>query len=165
MPSQSGGETGRPAVRSHDLLLSLLILALLARGALSFVDAWSLYSSGVRFIPISDGATVGGAPFWSLLWGVVAFAAALLMLRRYALGWLLAAGACVAYLLSGIGDAALFQVDRSVSPVAWVLFLVDLAAPAIVLALLFSVRPWFFSVARRSRLHLGALAGATHRRS
>lgn len=136
------------AGRPHDGLLIILVLAFALRALFSFADAWSLYRQGVRFIPISEGATVGGAPFWSFLWGTLSLAAALLLWRRQALGWVLAVAACVAYLVAGIGDAALFEMGGSVSLGAWALFLVDLAGPAIALALLFSVRPWFLSVAQ-----------------
>ena len=139
------------AGRPQDGLLIVLVLAFGLRAALSFADAWSLYRQGVRFIPISDGGTVGGAPFWSFLWGALSTAAALLLWRRRALGWVLGVAACVAYLMAGIGDAALFEMGDSVSLGAWVLFLIDLAGPAIALALLFSLRPWFLSVARPFR--------------
>jgi hypothetical protein len=139
------------AGRSHDGLLVALVLAFTLRAVLSFADAWSLYRQGVRFVPISDGGTVGGAPFWPFLWGVLSLAAALLLWRRQALGWVLGVAACVAYLVAGIGDAALFEMGDSVPLGAWALFLVDLAGPAIALALLFSVRPWFLSVARPIR--------------
>jgi len=149
-PDASLGQA--PAVgRPHDGLLIVLVVGFALRAALSFADAWSLYRQGVRFIPISEGATVGGAPFWPLLWGTLSLVAAVLLWRRQALGWVLGAATCLAYLVAGIGDATLFEVDCSVSLGAWALFLVDLAMPAIALALLFSVRPWFLAVARPIR--------------
>ena len=60
---------------------------------------------------------------------------------------MLAAGACAAYLVMGLGDAALFDSTATIPAGAWVLFVIDIAGPAVVLALLISVRPWFLASA------------------
>ena len=73
----------------------------------------------------------------------------MLLVRRQAIGWVLAAGACAAYLVMGLGDAALFDSAATIPAGAWVLFVIDIAGPAVVLALLISVRPWFLASARR----------------
>ncbi len=146
-----------PRQRPHDGLLAALVVVLLLRSALGIWDAWSLFASGVRAVPISEGATVGGTPFWSLLWAALTLSAALLLARRHALGWVLGVASCVAYLASGIGDVALFRMEGAITLGPWVLFLVDLAGPAIVLALLVSIRPWFLTVARRPRFRVATL--------
>ena len=88
---------------------------------------------------------------WAGLWAVVCLAAAVLLVRRQAVGWLLAVGGCAAYLVMGLGDAALFDSAATVPAGAWVLVLIDVVGPAVALALLISVRPWFLAVARRPR--------------
>lgn len=142
----------------HDLLLASLALALLARAALSFGDAWSLSKTGVRLLPPAGGATIAGSsPGWSIMWGSAALVAGLLLMRRLAVAWLLAAATCIAYLVTGIGDVSLFAgIGVGLSGATLLLFLVDLAAPSLVLAALFAVRPWFLSVARSARLRVPA---------
>jgi len=140
---------GESTTRSHETLLLTLGALLLARGVLGLLDMWTLARSGTRFIPVGAGATVGGSPVWAGLWAALCLAAALLLLRRQAIGWVLAAGACAAYLVTGLGDAALFDSAATVPAGAWMLFVIDVAGPALVLALLISVRPWFLATARR----------------
>ncbi|MGZ6260798.1 MAG: hypothetical protein ACXWN5_08105, partial [Candidatus Limnocylindrales bacterium] len=113
------------------------------------LDMWTLARSGIRFVPLGAGATVGGSPVWAGLWAAVCLAAAVLLVRRQAIGWVLAAGACAAYLVMGLGDAALFGSVATIPAGVWVLFLIDVAGPALALALLISVRPWFLATARR----------------
>ena len=139
----------------HDLLLGFLALGLLARGLLGLLDAWSLGTTGVRVVGPDAAISLGGGSVgWSIGWGVAAIVAAVLVFRRRALAWLLAAATCAAYLVTGIGEAV--QITRPAeggAPAAlslgtWAIFLVDLAAPAVLLAMLFAVRPWFLAVSR-----------------
>ncbi|HEX5465394.1 MAG TPA: hypothetical protein VFW92_01835 [Candidatus Limnocylindrales bacterium] len=139
----------------HDLLLIVLSVGLLLRGLLGLADAWSLSSDGVRFIGLEATLSLGvGSVGWSAGWGAAAIAAGLLLLGRRALGWLVAVAACVAYVVIGIGEVA--QVTGSapgasgtaISLGVWLFFLVDLAVPAVLLALLFTVRPWFLARSR-----------------
>lgn len=139
----------------HDLLLAFLALGLLARGLLGLLDAWSLRSTGVRVVGPDAAVSLGGGSVgWSIGWGLAAVAAALLLFRRRALAWLLAAATCAAYLVTGIGEAVqITQPSDGGTSVAlslgtWAIFLVDLAAPAVLLAMLFTVRPWFLAVSR-----------------
>ena len=141
---------GESTTRSHETLLLTLGALLLARGVLGLLDMWTLARSGIRFVPVGAGAIVGGSPVWAGLWAALCLAAAVLLVRRQAIGWLLAAGACAAYLVMGLGDAALFDSAATIPAGAWVLFLVDVAGPALVLALLISIRPWFLAGARRA---------------
>jgi hypothetical protein len=140
---------GESTTRSHDMLLLALAAVLVARGVVGLLDMWTLARSGIRFIPVGAGATVGGSPVWAGLWAVVCLGAALLLMRRQAVGWLLAVGACAAYLVTGLGDAALFDSVATVPAGAWMLFAIDIAGPALALALLISLRPWFLATARR----------------
>jgi len=140
---------GESTTRSHETLLLALGALLLARGVLGLLDMWTLARSGIRFVPVGAGATVGGSPVWAGLWAAVCLAAAVLLVRRQAIGWVLAAGACAAYLVMGLGDAALFDSVATIPAGAWVLFVIDVAGPALALALLISIRPWFLATARR----------------
>jgi hypothetical protein len=142
----------------HDLLLWTLTITLLARGAWSLLDAWSVNSTGARLIQADASASLSAPSVgWSVGWGLVALVAGLLFMRRHALAWLLALASGIAYLVTGIGEAA--QITSSagatvglgpstLTPALWALFLVDLAVPAILLALLFTVRPWFLAISR-----------------
>jgi hypothetical protein len=140
---------GESTTRSHETLLLTLGALLLARGVLGLLDTWTLARSGIRFVPVGAGATVGGSPVWAGLWAAVCLAAAVLLVRRQPIGWVLAAGACAAYLVMGLGDATLFDSAATIPAGAWVLFVIDIAGPALVLALLISVRPWFLASTRR----------------
>ncbi len=140
---------GESTTRSHETLLLALGALLLARGVVGLLDMWTLARSGIRFIPVGGGATVGGSPVWAGLWAAICLAAALLLVRRQAVGWLLAVAACTAYMVTGLGDAAHFGSVATVPVGAWMLFGIDIAGPALALALLISVRPWFLATARR----------------
>ena len=140
---------GESTTRSHETLLLTLGALLLARGVLGLLDTWTLARSGIRFVPVGAGATVGGSPVWAGLWAAVCLAAAVLLVRRQAIGWVLAAGACAAYLVTGLADATLFDSTATIPAGAWALFVIDIAGPAFVLALLISVRPWFLASTRR----------------
>lgn len=140
---------GSSSSRSHDTLLLALGAVLLARGFVGLADTWTLARTGTRFIPFSSGAAIGGSPVWAAVWAIVCLGAALLLWRHQAAGWLLAAGACAAYLATGLGDATLFTAAATVPAGAWVLFAIDVAGPAVALVLLISVRPWFLATARR----------------
>ncbi|MGH2467660.1 MAG: hypothetical protein ACRDGL_08015 [Candidatus Limnocylindrales bacterium] len=155
---EAGAGHGSPALVDpgpHDLLLAVLTIGLVGRGLLGLADAWSLSTSGIRFIGLDATMSLGGGSIgWTAGWGAAALVAGLLLARRQALAWLLAVAACVAYLVTGIGEAV--QIVGSgdggsgpaISTGAWLFFLVDLTVPALLLALLFTVRPWFLSVSR-----------------
>jgi hypothetical protein len=158
----SGAPKGDPASLvdpgPHDLLLLTLTITLLARGAWSLLDAWSVSSTGARLIQADAGASLSAPSVgWSVGWGLAALVAGLLFMRRHALAWLLALASTVAYLVTGIGEAAQVTGNAgsggglgpsTLTPALWALFLVDLAVPAIMLALLFTVRPWFLAISR-----------------
>jgi hypothetical protein len=133
----------------HDALLALLALCLLARALLSFGDTWSVSARGIGLFAADGLAPTGMSVGWAVLWGVVALSGAFGLARRKALGWLLAAAACVAYLVAGIGDTvALGGAEGPLTAATWLGFLVDLALPALVLAALFAIRPWFLAAVR-----------------
>ena len=130
-------------------MILVLGALLLVRGLVGLADAWTLARAGTRFIPFSEGADIGGSPLWAAVWAIVCLAGSILLVRRHAAGWLLAAGACAAYLATGVGDVTLFGAAATVPAGAWVLFVIDIAGPAFALALLVSVRPWFLATVRR----------------
>lgn len=151
--------------RSHDGLLRILVLALLARAVLSFADAAWLAVSGVGFLQLGGIAQADASPSWSLLWGALALAAAILLGRRQALGWLFGAAVCVVYLVVGVAHAVMVNAaDGVLTTGVWFVFGADVAVPALVLAGLFTVRPWFLAHARRGR-SVGAAHGASTRAS
>ena len=140
------------AERSHQLLLRVLALALLGRALLSFADALAIGSGGIGILEPGGIAHADGSPLWPLLWGGVALLAAVLLLFGRPLGWVLAAGVCVAYLVVGVGHAVGASTSATSLPAGvWFIFIVDVLAPSIVLAGLFTVRPWFLAAARAGR--------------
>lgn len=155
---EAGVGHGSPALVDpgpHDLLLAVLTIGLVARGCVGLADAWSLSMSGVRFIGLDVMLSLGGGSIgWTAGWGVAAIVAGLLLARRHAVAWLLAVATCVAYLVTGIGEAVQFVgpgdggSGPALSTGVWLSLLVDLAVPALLLALLFTVRPWFLAVSR-----------------
>ena len=139
------------AERSHGVLVRILALTLLARAALSFADAIAIATSGLGFLHLGGIAYADGSPLWPILWGSVALASAVLLLLRRPLGWILAAGVCVAYLVVGIAHAVDATSDATGLPAGvWLVFAADVVVPSLVLAGLFTVRPWFLAAARRS---------------
>jgi hypothetical protein len=81
----------------------------------------------------------------------VALAAAILLLLRRPLGWVLAAGVCVAYLVVGVAHAVNATSNETGMPAGvWLIFAADVLVPSLVLAGLFTVRPWFLAAARAS---------------
>src|SRR3972149_4903383 len=95
--------------------------------------------------------------------GAAALAAAILLGRRQALGWIFGAAVCVVYLVVGVAHAVMVNVsDGVLSTGVWCVFGADVAVPALVLAGLFTVRPWFLAHARRGR-SVGAARGASAR--
>lgn len=145
-------ETAEPAggpERSHDGLLRLLAAAFLARAIVSLVDAIAIATSGTGFFEVGGIARADGSPTWSILWGLVSLAAGVLLLQRRPLGWVLAAGASIAYLVVGVAhtvDAT--SSATGVPPGVWLIFAADVLIPSLVLAGLFTVRPWFLAAAR-----------------
>ena len=92
------------------------------------------------------------AAAWLLLWGSVALIAAVLLLFGRPLGWVLGAGVCVAYLVVGVGHAVgASSGTTGLSAGVWLIFVVDILVPSLVLAGLFTVRPWFLATARAGR--------------
>jgi hypothetical protein len=140
------------AERSHSVLLRILTLALLGRAALSFADAIAIASSGLGFLQLGGIAYADGSPLWPVLWGSVALASTVLLLLRRPLGWVLAAGVCVAYLVVGVAHTVDATSDATGLPAGvWLVFAADVLVPSLVLAGLFTVRPWFLAAARRSQ--------------
>jgi hypothetical protein len=143
--------------------LRLLVLALSARAALSLADAASLAGTGVGFLHLGGIAQADSSPLWALLWGSLALAATVLLARRRALGWVFGAAVCVVYLVVGVAQAVMWDVAGGSLPLgAWLVFGADIMVPALVLAGMFTVRPWFLAHARRGRRKpLGQGAPAT----
>ncbi|MFI5291606.1 MAG: hypothetical protein ACHQ02_01925 [Candidatus Limnocylindrales bacterium] len=141
------------AARSHDGLLRLLAAALLLRSVLSFGDAIAIATGGLGFLRLGGITHADGSPVWPLIWGAVALAAALLLLARRPLGWVLGAVVCVAYLVVGVTHAVdATSSEAGLAPGVWLIVLGDVLVPSFVLAGLFTVRPWFLAAARaRSR--------------
>jgi hypothetical protein len=140
--------TGDPE-RSHTGLLRLLAIALLGRALLSLADAIAIGTSGIGLLELGGVAHADGSPLWPLLWGSVALASAVLLLLRRPLGWVLAAGVCVAYLVVGVAHAV--DATSSVNGLpagVWLIFAADVLVPSLVLAGLFTVRPWLLASAR-----------------
>lgn len=151
---EAGGDVaeGVAAERSHVVLLRVLALVLLGRALLSLADALSIGSGGIGILEPGGIAHADGSPLWPLVWGGVALLAAVLLLFGRPLGWVLAAGVCVAYLVVGVGRAV--GASSSTTGLAagvWLIFVVDVLVPSLVLAGLFTVRPWFLAAARAGR--------------
>ena len=143
---------GVAADRSHALLLRVLALALLGRAMLSLADALSIASGGFGVLEPGGIAHADGSPLWPLLWGSVALLGAILLLFGRPLGWVLGAGVCVAYLVVGVGRAVgASSSTTGLSAGFWLIFVVDILVPSLVLAGLFTVRPWFLATARAGR--------------
>ena len=143
---------GVAAERSHVVLLRVLAVALLGRALLSVADAMSIGSGGVGILEPGGIAHAEGSPLWPLLWGLVALLAAVLLLLGRPLGWVLGAGVCVAYLVIGVGHAVgASSSTTGLSVGVWLIFVVDILVPSLVLAGLFTVRPWFLAAARAGR--------------
>jgi hypothetical protein len=135
--------------RSHVGLLRLLAVALLGRAMLSFADAIAINTGGMGVLELGGVAHADGSPLWGVLWGSVALASAVLLLLRRPLGWVLAAGVCVAYLVIGVAHAVDATSSAMGLPVGvWLIFAADVLVPSLVLAGLFTVRPWFLASAR-----------------
>src|SRR4029077_10274906 len=119
-------------------------VALLGRALLSVADAMSIGSGGIGILEPGGIAPADGSALWPLLWGVVAWLAAVLLLVGRPLGWVLGAGVCVAYLVVGVGHAVGASSSATgLSAGVWLIFVVDILVPSLVLAGLFTVRPWF----------------------
>jgi len=152
MDAAGSTEAATGPERSHDGLLRLLAIALLGRALLSFADGIAIATGGLGFLRLGGIAHADGSPVWPLLWGAVALAAAILLLRRRPLGWVLAAGVCVAYLVIGVAHAVDATSSETGLPAAvWLIFAADVLVPSLVLAGLFTVRPWFLATARALR--------------
>jgi hypothetical protein len=135
--------------RSHAGLLRLLAVAFLGRAIVSLVDAVAIATSGMSFFEVGGIGHADGSPIWPILWGSVSLAAAVLLLLRRPLGWVLAASVCIAYLVVGVAhtvDAT--SSETGVPSGVWLIFAVDVLLPSLVLAGLFTVRPWFLATAR-----------------
>jgi hypothetical protein len=142
-------DTTAVGARARDGLLRLLALALLARGALSVVGATTPATGGLGPVHIGGLVEAVQSPLWGVAWGLVAIVAGVMLARRRRLGWLLAAAVCVAYLVVGVTAAfaaAPFADARQLG--FWLGFVLDVAVPALVLAGLFTVRPWFLARVR-----------------
>jgi hypothetical protein len=148
-PGAAGSTAAAQPERSHVGLLRLLAIALLGRALLSLADAIAISTSGIGILELGGVAHADGSPLWPLLWGSLALAAAVLLLLRRPLGWILAAGVCVAYLVVGVAHAV--DATSSVNGVptgVWLIFVADVLVPSLVLAGLFTVRPWLLASAR-----------------
>ena len=151
--AQPPPEAETASARSHVALLRVLAVALLGRALLSFADAFAISTGGLGFLQLGGIAHADGSPVWPLLWGSVALAAAVLLLIRRPLGWVLAAVVCVAYLVVGVAHAVDATSDATGLPAGvWLIVAADVLVPALVLAGLFTVRPWFLGAARQTRM-------------
>ena len=137
---------------SHGILLRILAVALLVRAVLSFADAVAIATGGLDFLRLGGVAHADGSPVWPLLWGSVALVSAILLVFRRPLGWVLAAGVSVAYLVVGVAHAVDATSDTAGIPAGvWLIVAADVLVPSLVLAGLFTVRPWFLAAAREAR--------------
>lgn len=138
--------------RSHDALLRLLAIALLGRALLSFADGVAIVTGGLGFFALDGIAHTERSPLWPILWGSVALASAALLMRRRPLGWVLGAGVCVAYLVVGVARAVdATSAETGLPAGVWLIFAAEVLVPSLVLAGLFTVRPWFLASARAAR--------------
>jgi hypothetical protein len=125
----------------------MLGVVLLLRAALSLVDAVAIATGG--FAQLGGIAHTESTALWPVVWGLVALLAAVLLLLRRPLGWVLAVGVSVAYLVVGVAHAVDATSSGTGLPVGvWIIFVTDVLAPSLVLAGLFTVRPWFLATAR-----------------
>lgn len=152
-------DAGPSPERAHDALLRLIAVALLGRALLSFADAIAIATGGMGVFELGGIAHADGSPVWPILWGGVALAAAVLLLLHRPIGWVLGAGVCVAYLIVGVAHAVDATSSHTGLPAGvWLIFAVDVLVPSLVLAGLFTVRPWFLAAARAARPETGGRA-------
>ncbi|MET1232038.1 MAG: hypothetical protein ABWY52_04205 [Candidatus Limnocylindrales bacterium] len=152
-------DAGPSPERAHDALLRLIAVALFARALLSLADAAALATGGMGVFELGGIAHADGSPVWPILWGGVALAAAALLSLRRSLGWVLGAGVCVAYLVVGVAHAVDATSSHTGLPAGvWLIFAADVLVPSLVLAGLFTVRPWFLATTRAARPEAGGRA-------
>ena len=150
--SAGAAEPADTPERSHDGLLRLLALLLFGRAVVSLVDAVAIATGGMGFFEIGGIAHADGSPVWPVLWGSVALAAAVLLMFRRPLGWVLAASVCIAYLVVGVAHSVdATSSETGLPPGVWLIFAADVLVPSLVLAGLFTVRPWFLATARAAQ--------------
>jgi hypothetical protein len=124
--------------------------ALLIRALMGLADAIALAQGGVRTVPIGGGVGLAAtSPLWSAVLAFLALVGAAGLVARWPVGWLVALGACVGYLLSGLGDLAFVASAAAVNgrDVA-VLVVANVVVPVVVIAGLLWTRPAFLPPAR-----------------
>jgi hypothetical protein len=141
---------GRLSPRQLDVVVWLMAAALLVRAVLGLADAIALAEGGVRALPIGAGMGLGAtSPLWSALLALLALAGGVGLIVRWPTGWLIALGACLGYLLSGLGDLAFVASLAAFDPADFVVLVGgNVAMPIAVLAGLLWTRPAFLPRAR-----------------
>lgn len=142
---------GRLSPRHLDVVVWLMAAALLVRAVLGLADAIALAGGGVRALPVWAGMGLGAtSPLWSAMLALLALAGGVGLIVRWPTGWLIALGACVGYLLSGLGDLAFLASVAAFDPADYVvLFAANVAMPVVVIAGLLWTRPAFLFRARQ----------------
>jgi hypothetical protein len=117
--------------------------ALLVRALMGLGDAIALAQGGVRTLPLAGGIGLGAtSPLWSALLALLALVGAVGLVVRWPMGWLVALGACVGYLISGLGDLAFVASAASLDLRDYaVLGVANVGVPAVVLSGLAWTRP------------------------
>jgi len=149
-PERGSPQTIAPG--SHAGLLRVLAVALLARGALSIIGSGAFAYGDHFFLRLDGIGEADRSPLLGLTWGALALAAGLLLARRRRIGLVFAGAVCVAYLVVGVTVAFAAQPLLGLDRVGfWLVFAIDVVVPALVLAGLITLRPWFVAlVGRRS---------------
>jgi hypothetical protein len=142
---------GRLSPRQLDLVVWLMAAALLIRAVLGLADAVALAGGGVRALPVGAGMGLGAtSPLWSAMLALLVLAGGVGLILRSPTGWIIALGACLGYLLSGLGDLAFVASVAGFDPADYLVLLVgNVAMPIVVLAGLLWTRPVFLHRARR----------------
>jgi hypothetical protein len=142
---------GRLSPRHLDVVVWLMAAALLVRAVLGLADAIALAGGGVRALPVGAGMGLGAtSPLWSALLALLALAGGVGLIVWWPTGWLIALGACLGYLLSGLGDLAFVASVAAFDPSDYVvLFAGNVAMPIVVIAGLLWARSAFLHRARQ----------------
>ena len=142
---------GRSSPRHLDVVVWLMAAALLARAVLGLADAIALAGGGVRALPVGAGMGLGAtSPLWSAMLALLALTGGVGLILRSPTGWIIALGACLGYLLSGLGDIAFVTSVVGFDPADYVVLLAaNVAMPIVVIAGLLWTRPAFLLRARR----------------
>lgn len=140
---------GRPSSRLLSSAIWLMAAALVVRALLGLADTIALAEGGVRTLPAGGVGLGASSPVWSGLLALLACAGAVGLVARWSVGWLIAMGACVGYLLSGLGDLAFIASAAGVGALdVAVLIVADVGIPVVVIAGLLWTRMEFLSTSR-----------------